>query len=150
MCPQFVPRVKLIAAPKPGPTKKNASMRALAATRHLSHVDAASATSPTMAIHIHDASRIEPSIQKCDQIQPLPSIPPFKKKRRSVGIQVTADTRLAITRNFPRTYSVREIGRPRIKGSALFAKSEAINCGPCQVISRNESQDCIPKNARKK
>src|SRR5215472_18451134 len=150
MCPQLVPRVALMAVPKPGPTKKKASIKALAATRHLSQADAASATNPTIAIHIHEARRIEPNIQKCDQIQPLPAIPAFKKKRRSVGIQVMTDTRLAITRNFPRTYSVREIGRPRISGKALFAKSIATNCGPCHVISRNEIHDCIPRKARKK
>src|SRR6185437_7926551 len=136
--------------PNPGPTKKKASINALAATRHLSHADAANATSATIAIHIHDAMKMAQPSHKCDHNHPLLSSPAFRKKRINIGIQVTAESRVAITRNFPTTYSAREIGRPRISGKALFARSDATSCGPCQVISKNEIQACAPRNARKK
>src|SRR3954462_7627437 len=139
-----------MAAPKAGPTKKKASITALAATRHLSHAEAASATSPTIAIHIHDARRMAPPSHRCDQSHPFPSSHACKKKMISTGIQVMTEIRVAITRNFPRTYSVRDIGGPRIRGSALLAKSAAISCGPCQVISKNDIHECAPRKARKK
>ncbi len=140
--PESVRRTALIACAKPAPKNITASSRAPATILHFTQAESAIASSDKIAIQMREESTRLPAIQRWSHVQPGPAKLACMVKRIRPGIQVICESRIASTEDLPRTYSARENGRQKYRGSAPLARSGEIRPGPANAVKRNASTPC--------
>src|SRR5882672_6355764 len=131
-----------MACAKPAPKNKTASSNAPATILHFTHAESAMARRDKTAIHIREERMMLPAIQRCCQAHPGPARLDCTANRTNPGTQVISDSKIANTDALPTTYSARENGRQKYKGSAPLAMSGEIRPGPVNAVSTNASTPC--------
>src|SRR5579864_7142953 len=109
----------------PNPERKNITPRTMApaAILHLTHAESAMAMSEIMRIQIMEPRKMPPASERFSHIQETPERFDSIPKRIRPGIQVINDSRYKSAHSLPSTYSAREKGRQKYKGSAPLARS---------------------------
>src|SRR5690349_232667 len=130
-------------------TKNSPTSAPLATTRHLRMAETASAIKESRIIHAADPATIAQAINRFDHSQPKPLIDAWNRKISRPGTHVISDSRNATTAILPRTYSVRDSGRQRYRGSALLARSRDISGGATITVRINAKPPCTSRNVLK-
>src|SRR5580692_1226824 len=139
----------LIAWPNPAPKNITPRSNAPATILHFTHAESAIASRDRIAIHITEETNRLPAIQRFDQVQFAPAMPACMTNRIKPGTQVICDSRIASTDDLPSTYSARENGRQKYRGSAPLARSGEINPGPANAVSKNANTPCTLMKLKK-
>src|SRR5579864_9118928 len=126
-----------------------ASSNAPATILHFTQAESAIASSDRIAIQISDERIRLPAIQRWNHVQLAPARLACIRKRTSPGIQVICESKIASTEDLPITYSARENGRQKYKGSAPLARSGEISPGPAKAVNRNANTPCTLMKLKK-
>src|ERR1700754_701641 len=109
----------------------------LATTRHFTRAEIACERSARIRIQTTLPMKIAVAIHKLDLNHSNPSKYDWRKNNNIWGTQVIRDRSINSTDIFPMTYSVRENGRHRYKGNALFLRSRDTKGGPTSNVTKN-------------
>src|SRR5258708_9526776 len=129
-CPDCVRITALMACAKPAPKNKTASSNAPATILHFTQAERAMASRDKIAIQIKEERMMLPPIQRWCQAHSGPARLDCTANRTNPGIHGISDSRMTHTEALPNTYSSRENGREKSKGSAPLAMSGEISPGP--------------------
>jgi hypothetical protein len=133
-----LPRISFHISPKADPMKKTPARAPLATIRQRIQAESARPTSVSTRIHTHAPAKSAPTMRRWPIPQPSVS-PASSAKRTRPGTQVMSERSRASTEALPSTYSARENGRDRKRGSAPLTRSGETSTGATQAVSRKAS-----------